>query len=169
MNFTNLRESRCPIKPTESLQNSKDAGGRTRTNIRLHIDVSVTMLPLVSCPCPFHRFPNVWSPAMHIMSSWQHLTSISTAWLPLVSFIIKRVRFERKKKDINHDVMTGEVDVAASFSCMKTVNTSTNEWVSESDVILKHHKETQGPRKLLLQRIQSPSSSQGPISLSQVR
>jgi len=42
--------------------------------------------------------------------------------------------------------MTGEVDVAASFSCMKTVNTSTNEWVSESDVILKHHKERQGPK-----------------------
>ena len=69
--------------------------------------------------------------------------------------------------------MTGEVDVAASFSCMKTVNTSTNEWVSESDVILKHHKETQKTRRstklLLLHRIQSLSSSQGPISISQVR
>jgi hypothetical protein len=42
--------------------------------------------------------------------------------------------------------MTGEDDVAASFSCMKTVNTYMNEWVSESDVILKHHNERQRPK-----------------------
>lgn len=65
--FANLRASRYP----SNLQDSKDAGGRTWTNIRLHIDVSVTMLTLVSCPCPFHRFPNVCSPAtaMHIMTA----------------------------------------------------------------------------------------------------
>ena len=89
------------------------------------------------------------------------------------SFTIKS-SFWKEKKKINHDVMTGE-DVAASFSCMKIVNTSMNEWVSENDVILKHHKERQRPKGLqetssdLLHRIQSLSSSQGPISLSQVR